>query len=332
VRTIKKLSPTSLHTWETDREEFYMKYLADNRPPREPQTGAMAIGSSFDAFVKCSLYHHLFGNDGDGVYDLERLFNEQVENEEIRPWAWEAGKYAFDCYRTWGCYDELLTELQSSDSAPRFEFELRGEICGVPVVGKPDLWYKRVVDVIYDWKVNGFCATRPQSPKKFYKTCRDCWGEDRAKQTRGGGQSKPHKGYEEINHFGHMIGEHFLGEVNKTWADQLCIYSWLLGVEVGDDDMVVGIDQLACKPSPDPEANRWPLIRVAQHRCRISEDWQTTLLGRLQHCWAQIQSGHIFDDLNRADSDARCEVLDMQVACEDDDEFWASLQERQYRG
>jgi hypothetical protein len=332
VRTIEKLSPTSLHVWESDPEDFYVRYLADERKPRDPQTGAMAVGSAFDAFVKCNLHQHLFGNDGDGEYDLDTLFDKQVEDEEIRPWAWLAGEYAFNCYRTWGCYDELLAELEQSEEDPRFEFELRGEVGGVPLVGKPDLWYKRNVQVVYDWKVTGFCSAHPQSPKKFYKLCRDCWGEDRAKPTRGGGQPKAHKGYEEIDHHGHKIGKHFLGEVNKTWADQLCIYSWMLGVEVGDDDVVVGLDQLACKPSPDVEVERFPLIRVAQHRCRISEEWQTTLLGRLQHCWAQIQSGHIFEDLTRADSDARCEVLDMQVHDTEEDPFWASLAERKYRG
>lgn len=331
MRTVKKLSTTSLHLWEKDREEFYLKYLSDARPPREPQSPAMTVGSAFDAFVKCSLHQHLFGNDGDGVYDLDRLFEEQVQNEELRVWAREAGKYAYDCYRTWGAYDELLRELLLSEEDPMFEFELQGDICGVPVVGKPDLWYKRNVQVLYDWKVMGFCSRHPQSPKKFYKTCRDCWGTDRAKPTRGGGDPRPHKGYEEINYFGHKIGSHTIDEVDKSWADQLTIYSWLSGVEVGEP-VVVGLDQLACKPSPDPEVERFPLIRVAQHRCSISEEWQTTLLGRLQHCWAQLQSGHIFDDLTREESDARCEVLDMGSEGGEDDDFWASLQERQYRG
>lgn len=331
MRQVKRLSTTSLHLWEKDREQFYLKYLSDNRPEWEPQSDAMTVGSSFDAFVKCSLHQHLFGNDGDGVYDLERLFNEQVQNEELRVWAWDAGKYAFDCYRTWGCYDELLAELEQSEEPPKFEFELSDDIGGVPVVGKPDLWYVRNVQVLYDWKVMGFCSRHAQSPKKFYKSCRDCWGIDRAKPTRGGGNPKPHKGYEEIDFHGHKIGKHFIHEVDKSWADQLTIYSWLSGVEVGEP-VVVGLDQLACKPTPDPDVERFPLIRVAQHRCRICDDWQATLLARLQRAWAQIQSGHIFDDMTREESDARCEVLDMDIPVTEDDDFWNSLTERQYRG
>ena len=326
MREIKRLSPTSLHIFESDRELFYTKYLSDAKPEWEPQSPAMAVGSSFDAFVKCNLHQHLFGNDGDGEYDLRSLFEKQVSNEELREWAWRAGKYAFDCYRTWGCYDDLLADLEQSEEDPRFEFELHGDIDGVPFVGKPDMWYKRNVQAVLDWKVTGFCSKYSNSPKKLYKSCRDCWGKERAKPTRGGGEPKPHKGYVEIDHHGHKIGQHFLEEADKKWADQIAIYSWLLGVEVGDDSMVTCIDQLACKPSDD----EMPLIRVAQHRCRISAAWQNTLYKRIQDCWTILQSGHIFDDLTREESDSRCEVLDM--AQDDDDEFWAEVNKREYRG
>lgn len=332
MRTVERLSPTFLHLWESDREECYKKYMSENRPEREPQSPPMAAGSSFDAHVKCALYRHLYGNDGDGVYDLQSLFEQQVSNPEIRPWAWEAGKYAFDAYRTWGCYDELLHELEKSDKPPKFEFELTGVVAGVPMVGRPDLWYERGVQVVYDWKLTGFCSNSATSPKKFYKTCRDCWGIDRAKPTRGGGEAKPHPGYSEITHFDHKIGAHWMEDVDGKWADQIAIYSWMLGVTIGDDTMVTGIDQLACKPSPDPEKCRYPLIRVAQHRCRISEAWQNSLRDRLVNCWSQIQSGHIFDDMTREDSDARCEVLDMEQPDTGDDEFWAAVNAKEYRG
>jgi hypothetical protein len=342
MRTIEKLSPTALHQWERDRQDFYTQRLSENRAKREPQSGAMAVGSAFDAFVKCALYSHIFGNEGESfvdragvdtgipIYNLQRLFEEQVENKEIRPWAWEAGKYAFDCYVTWGNYNELLQELLQSEEDPRFEFSLDCVVGGVPLQGKPDLWYKKVVQVVYDWKVMGFCSKSSQSPKKFYRSCRDCWGLDRGKATRGGGEPKAHKGYKEIDHEGHKIGSHFLSEVDKKWADQITTYAWMLGVPVGDESMVVGLDQLVCKPAPDPEANRMPLIRVAQHRCRISEGWQEGLLKRYQSCWEAIQSGHIFDDMTREESDARCEVLDMEQP--ESDDLWDMINVREFKG
>lgn len=351
MRDIERLSTTGLHLWENYTEDFYLRYLSDNRPEREPQSPAMAVGSSFDAFVKCALFKHLNGHEGpiaigrDGnpqtdekgnplrVYDLQRLFEEQVSNKEIRPWAWEAGKYAFDCYRTWGVYEELLRELEKSEKPPRFEFELRGEIGGVPVVGKPDLWYFRGVDVVYDWKVMGYCSKHSNSPKKLYKCCRDCWGSDRAKQTRGGGEPKPHKKYEEVDHFGHSIGSHWMEDVDKKWSDQLCTYAALLGVEIGNEDTIVGIDQLACKPNP--EEGEKPLIRVAQHRARISKGYQEGVVARFQRCWDAIKSGHVFQDLSLEESRARCEVLDMQqpeATDNDDTVFWAEVGKTEYRG
>ena len=88
------------------------------------------------------------------------------------------------------------------------------------------------------------------------------------------------------------------------------------------------IDQLCCKPAKDEGE---PLIRVAQHRCRISPEFQLLLNERIQNCWAILQSGHIFDDLTREESDARCEVLDMEQTGEDDD-FWAEVNRKEYRG
>jgi hypothetical protein len=336
MREPKAVSPTSLHLWERDREAFYTKYLSDNRPPSQAQTEAMAVGSAFDAFVKASLHHHIFGNDGGGEYSLDTLFETQVD-EECRPWALRAGRETFHRYRICGCYDELLEELLQSEEPPRFEFKLEQVIGGVPLQGKPDMWYKRAVQVVLDWKVMGYCSKSAISPLKFYKSCRDTWfhsDDFPVKQTRGGGHPRPHKGYEEIDHHGHKIGGHWLEDVSKNWADQVAIYSWMLGVEVGDESMITCIDQLACKPHPanDETTRNHPLIRVAQHRCRISSFWQHSLLGRIQDCWRVLQSGHIFDDMSREDSDARCEILDMEQPADDPDDLWAMVNERQYRG
>lgn len=336
MRTIKGFSPTSLHLWERDRDEYYLKYLADFKRPDQQQTDAMSVGSAFDAYVKASLHHHIFGNDGDGEYDLENLLTTQCD-EACLPFARRAGKECFDRYRICGCYDELLEVMLRSEEPPRFEFTLRGEVGGVPLVGKPDCWFKVGVQVTLDWKVEGFCSKYSQSPKKFYKSCRDTWEPtDKLKATRGGGQAKPHKKYEEIEHHGHKIGAHWLEDVDKKWADQIAIYSWLLGMDVGDEETITCIDQLACKPNPlqkDANERLFPLIRVAQHRCRISSFWQHSLLGRLQDAWRCVQSGHIFDDLSVEDSRARCEVLDMQVPTDDEEEeLWAMVNERQYRG
>lgn len=319
MKTISFLSPTSLHLFESDRDEFYLKYLSDNARPDQVQSDAMAVGSAFDAYVKAALYQDLFGPSVE--YSVNTLLETQVDEECIE-FARRTGAYCFECYETCGCYKELLEELRQSEEPPRFEFKLTNTVGGTPLVGKPDCWYKKGVQVTLDWKVEGFCSRHAQSPKKFYKTCRDTW---EGKPTRGGGEPKPHKGYVEIDHFGHKIGSHWLEDVNTRWADQIAIYSWLLGMEVGDEDTITCIDQLACKPG-DP----MPLIRVAQHRCRISAKYQKELLGRLEACWRSITNNHIFTDLEKDESIERCELLDMPVGAED--ELWGMVNERQYRG
>jgi len=333
MRYPKSLSPSALFLWESDREEYYIKYLSDNRSSWDAQSQPASVGSAFDAYVKAHLHKDLFGHDGDGEYDVEQLLETQVE-EQCRAWARRAGLYAFERYFACGCYQELRAELEKSEEPPRFEFKLTGDVQGIPLVGKPDLWYKLGVHVIYDWKVEGFCSKSAVSPKKFYKSCRDTWVPgDLIKATRGGGEAKPHKKYVEVEHHGQKIGQHWLEETNRKWADQIAIYSWLMGMQVGDEETITGIDQLCCKPTPVEEGDQWPLIRVAQHRCRISTSHQEALMARLHDCWDTIHSGHIFSDMTEEESKARCEVLDMEAPeLDDPDGLWAMVNERQYRG
>jgi len=322
MRMMKRLSPTALHTWERDREVFYLRYLSDNRPPRPPQTQPMAAGSAFDAYVKAAL-HMLYVDIKDPQYDLDALFEEQVE-PHVRDWGRKAGEHLWQRYYDSGMYERLCSEVDKSIREPRFEFSLRDDIAGIPLHGKPDLEFFVKVPVIYDWKVNGYCGKSATSPKPLYSWCQDTWTAEEGKPTRGG--AKAHPKFKAREHGGLTIGSHWLEDVDKKWADQTTIYGWMLGLEVGSEEFITGIDQLACKPGPDG----LPLVRVAQHRCRISSFWQHSLLNRLQACWNAIQSGHIFSDMTREESDARCEVLDMQI--HDDDEFWGLTSQKGFFG
>jgi hypothetical protein len=339
MREVKFISPTSLHLWESDREQFYITRLSDTRTPRDEQSPAAAVGSAFDAFVKSALYKQIYGHDGGGVYDPQRLFEEQVQGEENQAFAWRSGQECFKRYCKSGAFAELLVELTSSTREPRFEFSLQGEIQGIPLQGKPDLYYFRDCHVLYDWKVQGFCSRHSQSPAKFYRSCRDTWTAEEAKPTRGGGQPKAHKKYEEMEHKGHKLGAHWMEDVNKKWADQLCIYGWLMGVPVGCEDFIVGIDQLSCKPAPVVDGKPtlpYPLIRVSQHRCRISEYFQRELMTRLNYMYSRLKCGYIFDDITREESDAKIETLEAMTAAVDEDEsrsaIWDMCNEREYRG
>jgi hypothetical protein len=82
---------------------------------------------------------------------------------------------------------------------------------------------------------------------------------------------------------------------NEEYADQLSIYGWLLGEEPGDDNVVVMLDELVAKPNGEPGV--MPLMRIANHRARVTKAHQLKLLDRIRGCWDAIESGHIFTEL-----------------------------------
>src|SRR4051794_32262646 len=102
MRSVEYLSPSSIGVFDKSVDEFYMRYLADERPPRDPQTPAMAVGSSFDAFVKSYYHEKLFGVGNDPKYGFDALFAAQVE-PQCRDLALGHGRYVFEQYRQAGC-------------------------------------------------------------------------------------------------------------------------------------------------------------------------------------------------------------------------------------
>ena len=81
MRMPKYLSPTSLSVWKRDKEQYYLQYLAEKRPPHEPQTQPMSVGSAFDAYIKSHLYNKLLpGGPLADQFDFMKIFTGQVEN------------------------------------------------------------------------------------------------------------------------------------------------------------------------------------------------------------------------------------------------------------
>lgn len=307
MRMPKYLSPSSFKLYESDLVEFYLKYLADNRPPRMAQTRPMSVGSAFDAYVKSYLYYCLFGSYG--AYEKDALFEAQVEPQN-RDWAREAGQYVFDSYKNCGALGDLMLELSSSVGKPRFEFEIQGtvenRVGSVPLLGKPDVFFisDTGARVILDWKVNGYCSNSAVSPMPGYVMVRDAWQPGQRKPSRN--NRMPHKDCFPTRWRGMMINPAArLEDLNSDWAVQLSVYAWLLGEEVGSTDLVIGVDQICgCGDG---------YLKVASHRLRAGANFQYGLLDRLTSAWAVIQSGHIFRELSRQDSDAKCEALEFQA-------------------
>ena len=299
MRIPKYLSPTSVKTYVADNEDFYFRYLCDIKTPRDPQTQPMSIGSAFDAYVKSYLHTQLFGKGADPRYELKAIFEEQVEPHN-RDWAWKHGELVFKAYKKAGCLADLMLELSKAVGTPRFEFTIQDKISSdigdIPLLGKPDIFFinSEGARVVYDWKVNGYCSPRTKSPMKGYVKLRTCLD--------GTFYPSMHKNCVLENFKGVLINKAmFLEDGDKVWADQLSIYSWLLGEEIGSEEIIFGIDQI-CGP-----ADR---LRFASHRLRISPEYQYNLFALVKQIWKIIDSGWIFRNMSREQSDARCELLE----------------------
>lgn len=308
MRIPKYLSHSALKKFEDKREEYFLSYIADDRPPRLPQTQPMSVGSAFDAFVKSYMYKEVFGRV-DEKFDFTKLFESQVE-EQNRDWALKAGAHVFAAYKKSGSCADLLLEMERSTTDPVFELGLETTLehngHSVPVKGYPDLRYTSRTGrwVIRDWKVNGYCGNSSTSPKAGFVVIRDGWDPTLGASR---GANKPHKNaeLEVIDGIRLNVAMH-IHQVNPTWADQLCMYAWMLGVPVGEH-FIAGIEQCVAKPN----GTMFPDLRFARFQSLADKDEQLRLWDRLVHCWLSVQSGYIFNGIatDRADSDDRCAQL-----------------------
>lgn len=306
MRKPEYLSPSNIRSYFEDPSEWYIRYLSEFKVPRWPQTQPMSIGSSFDAYAKSFLHETLFGKGADPRFELQTLFEAQVEPHN-RDWAIVHGKEAFRIYRELGALSDLLLELQTAVGDPRFEIEIRGRVKGIkgPVngiimLGKPDVYFmnKSGHSVILDWKVNGWCSIYNTSPAKGYLRLR---GDAK--------KSGHHKDALPMMFQGMMINvNHPLDVVNTDWAAQLATYGWLCGEDVGAE-FITAIDQFACSYS----GGTYPKVRVAEHRTKVSTEfqWQTFE----EYCTVQdvVDTGHVFREVSIEESNDRCKTLDLKA-------------------
>ncbi len=314
------LSYSSLSLYLKDADEFFIRYLAGSKAPRLPQENYMSIGSAGDARIKSSLYTAIFGEGHDDRFSFTTLFEDSVEPHN-RDWALIESQYVFDCYKYSGAYDDLLNLLLQSVEPPQFESTVTGTINGVPFTGKPDCRFMlklsdALLRIILDWKVKGYCSKNGASPSKGYALCRDGYdfrvgAQNKTKKFPDGKPSdshnESHKLYLAYGHRGLTINDAYMETCNDEYADQVSCYGWLLGETPGDENVVVAIDEIVSKFMGEGQR---PLLRIANHRARVSRNHQVELVEKITRCWDAITTGHIFRDMSRADSDAHCEVLD----------------------
>jgi hypothetical protein len=285
-KTPKYLSPTSLRLLETNPNDYYLRYILG--VPRSPQTKAMAIGSAFDARVKARLTEDVLGQPD----IFEQLFETQVE-KSLQDWCRPHSAGILQEYISCGAYMELLNELEGSEDV-RFEFDAEiivryDDGFAVPIFGKPDFYahLKSGANLIYDWKVNGYCSKASPHPGyvRLYETT---------------GQTKAYSG--SVLMF-HGIPYSPTAVLKPEWEDQLLFYVMSAASPAhADHPWLAGIEQLAFL---SPER-----MRVAQHRLTIPQAKFDHLRTRLRRAWEGVQSGHYFLTVSRDENDARIAQLE----------------------
>lgn len=289
---VKYLSYSAFTLFEKDPEKYYLRYMTKNKPPRDPQNHHMAVGSAIDAFIKAELYKRTV-NKGDPAFELRTLFEQQVESQH-RDMAWEAGKVLMNVYEKLGGLSNLLSCMKGCVGEPKFEKEIVGPVGGVTILGRPDVHYihKMGCRIVHDFKAQGYWAQTKAQPKPGYlrilpggKASKDC-------------MPYMHKGFE-INATKPM-NVAFL-----DWAEQLTMYAWTLGEEVGSD-FVLTIDHFCC----DREGGAH---RLAWYSGLCNSTWQREFHARLKKAWDHIQKGHVFMDVSKDENDMRCAMLDNEA-------------------
>lgn len=294
MRIPEYLSNSSLKTWETDRREFYLRYLCDVKSPKIAQTPPMAIGSAFDGLVKNAI---------EKMLNLPvRDYSRQIEATDgpVREEALRGGQAVMDFYRKSNGLNRLLVT-----GVPRMEFSVKGIISGTehcvggPVIisGKPDLYYRmHGMRVVHDWKVNGYYSKA--SPHKGY-----IWDSN----TGGAHKDVIPKWIEVPSATG--VNKIAIGRrdyFNPEWLDQETGYGWMLGEAFGDE-FLLQIHQIT---NGGPGVGE--RLRLTEHRVLSDKEHQNILRDRYVGCWEAIHSGRCFTDLSpeedRAEQ-ANCDLI-----------------------
>lgn len=325
---ITSISPTALKMYEKNPFEFYVRYISPVKLPKEIQGRPAAAGSSFDSFVKYALACHF---DLAVHRDHAELFSKQVDVLH-REWAYVHGLYIFKAYLNSGAFADLITRI---GAAPRMEFRVDGVINGIPMNGRPDLYFRTNIgtanemDVILDWKLNGYCSRSPISPSPGFVVSRDGWKSGDRKQSKLHGLMHPDcklTAYKGITVNGDSEA------LNKDWREQQIIYGWLLGEPIGKE-FIVGIDQICSMadfPSGDDphQVDCYPSLRIASHRSVATTAHQMDLYERLERMWADVSVGcpglvsQYASQVGGLKSDGTPEGDWFQSVCRPQDKWW----------
>lgn len=259
------ISPSSFFSFTRDPYGHYIRHLSDNPVGRDPQNIHMAMGSAFDAFVKAQITNDLQTAD---KFDLKSLYDAQVA-EEFRDELWPKAKFLLDEYMSCGAYGIIIQDMGLAQLQPRFEFDVKAEILGVPVFGKPDAFYhnKNNVPVVLDWKVNSFLGGNNKRKRLFIMDHQT--GLHHKDCSVSSNEGLP------------LMVNYGLEAIDKEWALQQFVYAIGLGCNIGDQ-FITSIDQVTGGPS------------FYTYRAYLGKLFQFDCARRIKEMWDDLQSGYIF--------------------------------------
>lgn len=279
-------SPSSLRMFSEDRSNFYLTYIAKNRPPRSPQTMPMGLGSYFDCRVKDQIQLDVLKQPS--LFSSEMLSSVEIPiRDEIAP----HGERVWDMYKSVGAWKWLKKLLRKVTDITTEEM-ISAKVGAVELRGIPDLIFKVEGKwVIFDWKVNGYFSMSNVGPHKYY-----------SKLLEVAGKNKMHRQSMITNPVLLLNGMHTMDECNEGWSTQLATYAMIMGIE---EDFIAMIDQLTfVNGSAGKE------LRCGQFRMKITQDYMEDVYNKYELMDSVVKSGHIFTDMTRQQSNERCEELE----------------------
>ena len=303
--TRKYISPSQANLFYSDRAEYFLKYLAEHKPPPFKQTAPMAVGGSFDSHLTRALAVRYFGaNDPrcQTEYNLENMLDGAIQNESLdRVAITRVGLELFKRYLATGAYNRLCLELDAADSITMQDTLYYDAGDGLTLMGKPDIAFVRGgVQHVYDAKVNGFYSQASPLKNHVWKGVGPVGGESVHKAA--------------------VLGKHSCGTIvdisgyfDGKYRRQTCTYAWSLLAATEFEPIIVGIEQVACRPA----SSRWKDATVdgvavsnVSTRSLVSVEIQKAVMAEYKHMWECITTGWVFDDLSRSESDAECSRLE----------------------
>lgn len=271
ARPLQYISPSTFNMLRQCELAAYYHKMAPEELPRQPQTEQMAMGSAFDSHVKAAIIHHY----GWKEQSLALLLN-SVDPTMLH--MIEYSKAVFDMYAASGALADLFKiGIRTVESESKREMRNENGDLDFVLFGYPDAELnppnsEYAYGVPSDWKVGGWQAAKPRSPKPGYFSylIQD--------------KENPSKFYEKGPHKDCGMP---MEDIDGDWGIQLLMYSWFQSGYVKGLNPWVRLEQVLINPD-------WT-VNVARYQTTISAAFSDEIYNKCKEIWARFSVGEIKD-------------------------------------